>query len=654
MKYRPELFYIKQMEIFASRPLSLGILLSIGAILSLVITPKVIQLALKWGIVDTPDARKVHAEPMPRMGGVAIFISFLIAFLLASPWFDYANAYKLGVILTGGAFIFGIGLLDDIKDLSAKFKFLAQILVALFVASQGIIIGEVNFPFLDAPFVIPTGLAWVVTVFWIVGVCNAINLMDGLDGLAAGISLIVLVTISGVAIMNKNHLVVWASIPLIGVLLGFLRFNFHPAKTFMGDCGSLYLGYMLATLSLLNSSLETSTVSLIMPVVALGLPIFDTVFSMIRRVLIGRKMFTPDKEHVHHQILKKGFTHKQTVLILYLIASAFCILSFAMIALQNKGLAALILLYPIMFYWLVRKLGYLGKIANFRIRWVRHLTRSIYSKEYRHNSMISQVFRYITHNNVFLRGMDLLGWSFSWCFALLFVHQEIQQDPAILLSLWQAHSIYLVFLVIAFQLWLCYIDIWRFLEFNGIGRFYKASSIAMISFYLLAPFLASSPYFTSRFFVLLWIMNIVWVTFFRMIHNYYFNFMKREASYLKNGANVLIYGAGDNAKLMQTLFTRMDNLQYNLIGFIDDDPLKQGKCIYRYPVLGNTAELSQVIKEHQVTELVFSTIPTIKNMEILQELDRKHEIKLTVFSVDLHEVHDLDDLRQTIQQKLGM
>lgn len=635
-------------------PLILSALMLCGALLSLIITPKVIALSHRLGIVDQPGDRKVHSDAMPRMGGLAIILSFLISFCVFLPWVDLQGSYKLWIVLLGGAFMFSIGIIDDIYDLAARYKLIAQILVAIFVSSQGVLIGELSLPFTSEPWVLPTTLSWVITLFWIVGVCNAINLMDGLDGLAAGISLIVLVTISAVAFTNQNHLVSFVTLPLIGTLIGFLKFNFHPAKTFMGDCGSLYLGYMLASLSLLNSSLETSTVSLIMPIVALGLPIFDTVFSMIRRFLVGRKVFQADKDHVHHQILKKGFSHKQTVIILYLIASAFCVLSFSIIALQNKGLAALILLYPLMFYWLIRKLGYLGKIATFRNRWVRHLTRNVYVKGYKSTTLFSKVFRYFTSNNVVLRVLDFLSWNAAWVISLLFVHSAFEMDPSLYLSLWRSQLLYLVFFGIAFQLWLCYIDIWRFLEFNGIGRYYKATTIAILSFYLLSPFLTPSPYFSWRFFALLWTLNIAFVTFIRVIHNYYFNFIKREASYLKDGDKVLIYGAGDNAKLMQTLFTRMDNLQYNLIGFIDDDPLKKGKCIYRYPVLGTTGDLPEIIKQHEVSELVFSTIPTKANMELLEEMDRNHEIKLTVFSVELNEVHDLEQLEQTIQQKLGI
>lgn len=638
-------------------PYFLGVLLTLGAVFSLILTPRVIKYAKKIGVVDAPNSRKVHQKITPRMGGLAIFISFssvfLIALPLALPFTAESDSRPFWSIIVGGFLIFAVGLYDDVKDLRARYKFLAQIVIAIFVASQGVLVEELTLPFLSAPVEIHPLLGWVITILWIVGVCNAINLMDGLDGLAAGISLIVMVTISAVALMNQNYSVAFISFPLMGSVIGFLKYNFHPAKTFMGDCGSLYLGYMLASLSLLNSSLETSTVSLLMPIVALGLPIFDTVFSMVRRLLIGRKIFSPDKEHVHHQILNKGFSHKQTVIILYLIASAFCILAFSIIALQNKGLAALILLYPLMFYWLIRRLGYLKKIAHFRIRWVRHLSRGVYMRDYKTYSLASKIFRYFTSNHIFLRFLDFIGWNVCWFLALVFANPNLINDPQVFLTLWKAHAYYIFFFGAAFQLWMCYIDIWRFLEFNGIGRYYKSTTISILTFYLLVPFLAPSVHFSWNFYGLLWFFNIGYVTFSRVIHNYYFNFIKREASHLKDGEKVLIYGAGDNGKLMQTLFTRMDNLQYNLVGFIDDDPLKHGKCIYRYPVLGTTQDINKIIRKYEISDLVFSTIPTGRNMELLEELDREHKIKLTVFGVELHEVHSLEDLRSTIQQKLG-
>lgn len=293
------------------------VLLFIGIIvcfvLSITLTPLIIKLAPMIGAVDKPNNRKVHQKVMPRMGGLAIFISFLVGSLIVSP----NDPFHLAIII-GAFIIIMIGMLDDIYELSAKWKVAGQLAAAMTV----VIYGGLQIEFINLPFggAIEFGFLSVpITIFWILAFTNAINLIDGLDGLAAGVSSIGLFTLAVVAFLMGNDYVLIISLMILASTLGFLVFNFHPAKIFMGDTGALFLGYIFGTLSVLGFK-NVTIVSFIIPVLILGLPIFDTIFAMIRRKVNNVPLYLADKSHVHHCLLSFGFSHRQTVFVIYAIS----------------------------------------------------------------------------------------------------------------------------------------------------------------------------------------------------------------------------------------------------------------------------------------------------------------------------------------------
>ncbi|OZI10400.1 undecaprenyl-phosphate alpha-N-acetylglucosaminyl 1-phosphate transferase [Bacillaceae bacterium SAS-127] len=285
-------------------------------IASLAITPLVKKLAIAVGAVDKPNYRKVHQRIMPRMGGLAIFISFMIGMFVLQPQADF----NLAIIL-GGVIIIITGVLDDRFELSAKVKLAGQLLAALVVVVYGgVQMEDINLPFggqMEFGY-----LSIPLTILWIVGITNAINLIDGLDGLAAGVSSIALFTISLMAYMKGDLYVMSVALLVLGSTLGFLHYNFHPAKIFMGDTGALFLGYIISVLALLGFK-NVTVVSLIIPIIILGVPITDTFFAIIRRKMNKQPLSAPDKSHLHHCLLRMGYTHKQTVVIIYAIASMF-------------------------------------------------------------------------------------------------------------------------------------------------------------------------------------------------------------------------------------------------------------------------------------------------------------------------------------------
>lgn len=290
----------------------------ISLIVALVVTPYVIKLALKINVTDQPNHRKMHKTPTPTMGGVAIFISFLVGLLVLQPTSEYNVAIILGAFI-----IVALGVLDDMYVLSAKFKFITQILVAtMLVFWGGLQLSFINLPFggqIEFGF-----FSSIITILWIVGITNAMNLIDGLDGLAGGVSSIALLTIAFMAMVMGEVYVFTMALILFFSTIGFLKYNFYPAKIFMGDTGALFLGYMIAVLSLLGFK-NVTIISFVIPILILGVPIADTLVAIVRRYVNRQPLSVADRSHLHHRLVKFGFTHKQTVLVIYALSIMFSI-----------------------------------------------------------------------------------------------------------------------------------------------------------------------------------------------------------------------------------------------------------------------------------------------------------------------------------------
>ncbi|MFZ5641830.1 MAG: glycosyltransferase family 4 protein [Bacillota bacterium] len=287
----------------------------LAMIISLLATPLVSKLAFKLGAVDRPDNRKVHSRLMPRLGGLAIYLGFTVTVLFTA---DLTRPPMIGLLL-GGSIIVLLGILDDIRDISPRMKLLGQIVAAAVAVSLGIRVDFITNPFggtiplewQGIPFGIP------LTILWIVGITNALNLIDGLDGLAGGLSAIAALTLAVIGWREGALVIVLPALVLAASTIGFLRYNFYPARIFMGDSGSMFLGFILACLSVIGLIKTATVVSVFIPILILGIPIFDTLFAIIRRYFNNQPIFKADKEHLHHRLLEIGLSHRQTVLVIY-------------------------------------------------------------------------------------------------------------------------------------------------------------------------------------------------------------------------------------------------------------------------------------------------------------------------------------------------
>lgn len=339
----------------------IAIAFMLAFITTFVITPYTIKLAKKIGAVDTPkDERRVNTTTMPRLGGLAIIAGFIVSiiYLLIILNIEKSinlaedNLYiKLIGFFVGGLIIGIVCFIDDLKDLPPMVKLIVQIVAAIIVVSCGLRINNINIPFFDKVG-LPNVFAIIITIGWIVGVTNAINLIDGLDGLSSGIALISCVSMLIIFALNGSPIIAILLITaLAGALSGFLPFNFNPAKTFMGDAGSNFLGYCLACISIFGVAKTYTLVVVVAPLIVLGLPVIDTLIAIVRRIIKGKSIkaiMKADKGHLHHKLLEAGFSQREAVLIMYAITAALGL--FAIVLLESgiwKAISFLILVIAI-------------------------------------------------------------------------------------------------------------------------------------------------------------------------------------------------------------------------------------------------------------------------------------------------------------------
>lgn len=307
--------------------LEYGVLFAVAAVVTIALTPLARKLAIKLDAIDYPSARRVNMLPIPRMGGVAIFGGILAALAVAGfgvyafgwadPFIDY-NGIEVNYwgVLLGTVLIFLVGAVDDVVDLNPKAKMLGQIVAACVVAGSGLLFSSIHNPFGEG-YIEFGWVAYPLTVFYLVAFANAINLIDGLDGLAAGITGISAITILLFAVLTGRFDAALFSVILVGVCAGFLKSNFFPASIFMGDSGALLLGFSLGVISLFAVARSALFVSLLVPILAAGVPILDTFFAIVRRKREHRPVDEADKGHIHHRLMRAGFSQRATVLIMW-------------------------------------------------------------------------------------------------------------------------------------------------------------------------------------------------------------------------------------------------------------------------------------------------------------------------------------------------
>jgi|SRR5579871_780271 len=337
------------------------ILLDIGGVaflFSLLLTPFVRDFALRRNLVDRPDHRKIHRQAIPRLGGVAIAIAYVLAygFILIAPYrnvrFDIGTVVPHSMILLpAAALVFAVGLLDDLFGLKPWHKLAAEVAAASLAYLAGVHIETFHWHTLG-------WLSFPITVLWLVGCTNAFNLIDGLDGLAAGVGLFATVTTLIAALTHNNLELGLATAPLVGCLLGFLRYNFNPASIFLGDCGSLLIGFLLGCYGVLWTEKSATLLGLTAPMMAMAIPLLDVALSIVRRFLRNQPIFAPDRRHIHHRLLDLGFTPRRAALLLYGICAIAAALSLLQDLAHDRAGGVIIVLFCAVAWVGVQHLGY--------------------------------------------------------------------------------------------------------------------------------------------------------------------------------------------------------------------------------------------------------------------------------------------------------
>ena len=351
--------------------ISLGLFLS-ALVSAFVLTRYVRDFANSRGWVAVPtQERHLHSSPLPRLGGVAIFLSFSSCVTLAAVWAEHSPRLHsphilkaTATILVPAAIVFLLGVYDDLRGVGPYVKFTVQGIAATMLYAGGLRIVNIPVVFGDRP--LPGFVGLLFTVAWVLAITNAFNLIDGLDGLAAGSALFSTMVVFVVALLNGPNLVEMMTIVLAGSILGFLRFNFNPATIFLGDSGSLFIGFLLSALALYGAQKAPTIVAVAIPIVSFGLPILETVLSVVRRLISGRPVFTADREHIHHKLLQHGLTHRQVVILLYGVSAVFAMLSLFLLWPTGSSLGLVLSVLGIGIWIGVQHLGYLefGELAR--------------------------------------------------------------------------------------------------------------------------------------------------------------------------------------------------------------------------------------------------------------------------------------------------
>lgn len=584
--------------------------LLLAFLLSLALTPVVRFVATRFKVMDAPGGRKIHDLPRPLLGGIAIFASFTIVTLLA---FKVGKPFALQLdhlppllpLLAGGALVVVLGVVDDMAGMRPATKFLFQCAAGLILIGSGVAIRSVSDPSAIGSQIGLGVWGLALSFLWVVGITNALNLIDGLDGLASGVSFIAAVTFAALAFMKgEQPEMMVLSLILAGAIGGFLRYNFYPASIFLGDTGSLFLGYMLASVSIVGNYKSATLVSLLVPILALGLPIMDTVVSMARRLLRSLHLvdvdpqtkklrffffgesavWNADQDHIHHRLLKSGLSQRRAVMLLYGVSVLLALGALSLNFLHGKNFGYFLVAVGLFVFLSIRRLGY----QEFQVSpegsllWV-----------YRHRFVGVRIFQAFS---------DLMFILFSYLGALTFA----AGGRVAAIGSGGLGVMWLVVLVqsVTFVANGFYKGAWRYTNLRDILTLTRGVFLAcLISFVLAATWWSRghelSMVFLNQFFILAFLVVSSRLSY-RIL-----SLLRKSRR--QEGQKVLIYGAGEGGAFALREIINNPELGLMAVGFLDDDPGKRGKLFNGMKILGGLEELDGILSKNSVTSLIVSS-----------------------------------------------
>lgn len=581
------------------------IVFTVPALLVLVLTPGVIRFASLVGAIDKPNQRKVHKHPTPRLGGVSICISFLISLFIFLQTGIISNittpiiSYQWTSLIAALVIIFFVGVVDDVRPLNPGKKFLVQTIAATIVFAGGFKISTMT-SLLSAGTIDIGMLDYPLTVMWIVGVTNAFNLIDGLDGLATGVGIIAAGSMFVISASHGHDNSALIILALAGSLGGFLFYNFNPAKIFLGDSGSLLIGFLLAVISIHTETKGSTAFALVVPLLALGLPIMDTTLAMIRRLLFSllpeqrgtsggllaklHSMFLPDRKHIHHQLISLGLSHRNVVLVLYSVSLLFGIGAFA-VTIVNTAWASFVF-------------AAVGIAMFIGVRQLQYKEMAILS-----NGILLPMYEWPLVRQRFFQGfLDLAFCAIASVLAFNLTKSAPLPIPS-------HEALIIVTVISGIQIAIFFVTglYDNSFRYAGIGEFLQIAKACLIAVVcggcivmaLWQPWMnITAATALTDFYILASLVAGSRMSF----HILNFFFERKNTS----GYNVLIYGARANGILLLNYILHNKQLNYNPVGFLDDDPTLEGKRISGYTVLGGHWFLKRLLKRYAVNEILIA------------------------------------------------
>jgi len=568
-------------------------MVSVGALLlafavCVAVTPIVIRLATRYGLVSKPKADRWNLRATPLMGGVAIYLGVTAAVLS----FSDLGQEMVGV-LCGGTLIFFLGVVDDLVQIKPSSKFLGEILAACVVLYAGLKFDLIPNPFLNI----------FLTLLWVVGITNAFNLLDNMDGLSAGIAAISALTTFVFSLIQGLPEISILSLAVLGATLGFLLFNFKPARIFMGDCGSLYLGFTLACTTILGSWEQASNLFgiLAIPALALGVPIFDTLLVTVSRVISGRSVALGGRDHTSHRLVALGMSERKAVVSLYLLCG---------------GLGA-IAIFSVLFNLVVSGLITTLSIIMLAVFGIYLGQKRVYRYDPDESGATGPPVRGGVYNSFIKHKMRILEVGIDTCLiSLAFVASYVLRFDGVIPLKFERQIITTLPALIAIQLSLFYYFglyriIWVYMDVHDLLTIAKAVLSGTVVVVLAIVGLTHFDGYSRVVFVLNAFLLLALVTGSRML----FRFLRDYFAGLpRHGHRLLIVGAGDAGEMILREIRNNPGLEYQPVGFIDDDVAKVGKRIHGLPVFGGRDALPSVTRSQMVDEILIA-IPSLSDTE---------------------------------------
>lgn len=575
------------------------LIIGISIIVALVTTYAIRNVTIRRGIGTVPDKRKIHSGFVPHMGGLGIYLGGIAGLLLSVFWKEYywdTFTLKYAGILTGATVMLITGMVDDVRGLNARQKFVLQLLAATIVIYSGCKIETIINPFGQ-----PLELGFFsipVTYLWLIGLTNAMNLLDGLDGLAAGVSLLALATFAFLSFQQMDWMTFAICLAFIGGILGFLYFNYHPATIFMGDTGSLFLGFLIAALAVKGLQTSEGNIALLVPIITLAIPIGDTALAFFRRLNQGQHPFSPDRDHLHHRLLFLGLSHRQAVHIIYLFSFLFG-LSACLMALEPGlyGVLVVLLIFLIAIFSLYR-LGYMEaqKIKTY----LGEQTVIEIKKEMAPLSMRRFWHKFI----LTVSDIVMINFALFLTYLLRFhsgLFQNISQlslDYYITSGIWLLLSSFFIVLFALNGLYNMHWDISRFDKIIRVSRVIVFGAVILFLITLDPDKLLS----ISRLTILLFtVIMMIFVNLARLLIIY---FEKRKSILEYAPHHTLLIGSNLKAKKILTEIKNNPHLLYQVVGIVAGKPFKEP--IEDQSYLGGYNKIPKIIRDHGIEEVIIA------------------------------------------------